>query len=59
MIGSDEGIKLRSTADKVLGATIGNVYGITRGLGVGTEMGSLDDSFYGYNHDKLDGLFFV
>ena len=42
MFGSDEGIKLRSTDIKLLGTIIGNVYRITLGLDVGTDLDSLD-----------------
>ena len=57
MLGSDEGIKLVSTNGKLLSTIIGNVYGITTGLDVGTELGYLDGSYVGFNDDKLEGLF--
>ena len=43
---SDEGIKLVSTDVKVLGTILGNVYGITLEIDVGTYMGSLNGYFY-------------
>ena len=57
MLGSDEGIKLVYNDGKVLRTTLGNVDGITLGLDVGSNMGSLDGSFDDYNFGKLDGLF--
>ena len=33
-----------------------NVYGITLGIVVGTDLGSLDGPFDGYNDVKLEGL---
>ena len=59
LLGSDEGIKLLSTDGKMLGTIRVNVYGITLGLDVGTELGFLDGSFYGSNGGKLGGLFIV
>ena len=56
VIGSDEGIKLRSTDDKVFGTILGNVDRITLGLDIGTELGFLDGSFYGSIEEKLEGL---
>ena len=41
---------------KVIGSILENVDGITLRLDVGTELGSLYGSFYGYNYDKLEGL---
>ena len=41
----------------MIGTIFRNVYGITIGLDVGTELGSLDRSFDGYNYGKLEGLF--
>ena len=35
---------------------LGNVYGITLGLNVGTELRSLDGYFDIFNNDKLEGL---
>ena len=53
LIGSDEGIKLVSADDKVLGIILGNVDGIILGIDDRTDLRSLDESFDGYN----DGLF--
>ena len=39
MIGSDEGIKLGCTYGKVFGTIIGNIYKITLGLYIGTDLG--------------------
>ena len=36
---------------------LGNVYGITLRLDIGTELEFLDESFDGYNEGKLEGLF--
>ena len=52
----DEGIKLGSTSGKVLVNILGNVYGITPGLDVGTNLGYLDGSFDVFNDGKLKGL---
>ena len=41
VIGSDEGIKLRSTYGEVIGTILGNIDVITLGLDVVTGMGSL------------------
>ena len=41
----------------MLGAVLGNVYGITLGVDVGTEMGYLGGSFYDYKSGNLKGLF--
>ena len=38
-LGSDKGIKLGSTDDKVLGTILGNIYGMTLGLDIGKELG--------------------
>ena len=54
---SDEGIKLISTAGKVLGTVLVNVDGITLGLDVRTYLGLLDGYFDGFNDEKLEGLF--
>ena len=58
-VGYDEGIKLGlSDSDgEVLGTIPVNVDGITLGLDVVTELGSLDGSFDGSNDGKLEGLF--
>ena len=50
IIGYDEGIKLGFSCGKVLGAILVNIDGITIELDVGTELGSLDESFDGYNY---------
>ena len=49
-VGSDEGIKLGlyDSDGEVLGTIPVNVDGITLGLDVGTELGSLDGSFDGF-----------
>ena len=39
---SDEGIKMGLFGGEILGILLGNVDGIILGLGVGTELGSLD-----------------
>ena len=41
----------------MLGTILVNVDVITLGIGVGTDIGSLDGSFYGYNDGKLEVLF--
>ena len=53
VLGSDGGIKLRSTDGKVIGTILGNVYRITLGIDIGTELGFLDGSFDGYNECKI------
>ena len=53
VLGSDEGIKLGLFDDKVLGNILVNVDGITLRLDIGTELGSLDVYFDGYNDDNL------
>ena len=50
---SEKGIKLGSTDVKVLGTILVNIDGITLGLDIGTELGSLDGSFYGSNDGNL------
>ena len=57
MLVSDKVTKLGSTDDKVLDTIIGNAYGITLGIDVERELGSLDGSFYCYNGSKPEGLF--
>ena len=42
---------------RVLGTILVNIDGITFGFDVGTELGSVDGSFDGFNDDKLEGLF--
>ena len=56
MLGYDKGIKPIYSDGKVLGSKLLNVYGITLGVGVGIELGSLYVSFDGYNYYKLEGL---
>ena len=56
LLGSDECIKNLSTDRKVLVTLLGNVYGMTLGIYVGTWMESLDGSFHGINGDKLNAL---
>ena len=41
----------------MFGNTLGNVDGITLGVYVVTELGSLDGSLNGSNYGKLEGLF--
>ena len=41
----------------MLGTILVNVHGITPGIDVETDMGSLDGCFDGSNYDKLEGLF--
>ena len=53
-LGSDEGIKLRSTDIKLLSNILGNVDGITLGIDIGTELGFLHGSFDGSNDVKLE-----
>ena len=57
MVGSDECIKLGYTDGKVLGTILGNAYLITLGIDVGTELDSLDVSFYCSNVGKIEGGF--
>ena len=57
MIGSDEFIKLRYTDVKLIGSIFENVDGITLGLDVGTDIGSIDRPFDISNDGKLEGLF--
>ena len=53
MIGSDESIKLVSNDGKVLGTIPGNLYVITRGIDVGTELGPFDGSLDRFNYGKF------
>ena len=53
VIDSDEGIKLRYFNDKVLGTILGNIYGITFGIDVGTYLIPWYEYFDGYNENKL------
>ena len=55
MIGSDEGIKLGYTNGKVFGTIIGNVYVITLGIDVGTDLGSLYRLFMVLMMESLRG----
>ena len=57
MLGFDEGIKMGLSDVKAIGAILGDVYGITIGIDVGTELVSLDGPFDGSNYCKLEGLF--
>ena len=41
----------------MLGNILGDVDGITLGIYVGTELGSLYVSFDGFNNGKIEGLF--
>ena len=59
VIGSDEGTKLGISDVKVIGNILGNVYGITLGINVGTELRSLDGSFYCYNDFMIERLLLV
>ena len=45
VIGTNEGINMGYTGGKVLATILVNVYGITLGIDVGTELSSLDGSF--------------
>ena len=54
---SDEGIKLGSTDGKVLGNILVNVYGITLGLDVATELGFLEEFFDYFNDGNIEALF--
>ena len=56
MIDSDEGIILLISHSKVLVNILEFVYGITLGLDVVTDLGSLDGLFDGSNEGKLYGL---
>ena len=56
LIGSYEGIKLGSNHVKVIGAILVNVDGITLGIGVGIDLGSLYGSFDRSNDGKLEVL---
>ena len=54
MLGSDECIKLVISDGKVFGALPENVYVITLGFDVGTDIGSLDRYVDGSNFGKLE-----
>ena len=53
-LGSDDGVKLRSTDSKLLSNILGNVDGITLGIDIGTELGFLHGSFDGSNVVKFE-----
>ena len=53
MLGSDKGIKLGSNDVKVIVTVLGNVYVITLGIDVGTELVYLDGSFDSFNDGIL------
>ena len=57
VIGFDKDMNLGFYDGKVLDTILVNVYGITLGLDVGTELVSLDGSFDGFSYGILDGLF--
>ena len=57
MFGSDESIRLELFYSKVVGTILLNLDGITLGIDVVTDMGSLDVSFDGYNYGNLEGLY--
>ena len=59
MVGSDEGIKLVSTDDEVIGTILRYVDVITIVIDIGSELRSLDQSFDGSNDEELEGLFLV
>ena len=50
---SEKYIKLGLSDSKLIGTILVNVYGITLGLDVGIELGSLDESFGGSNDGKI------
>ena len=52
----DEGTKLISTDIKLLSTILGDLYVITIEIDVRTELYSLDLSFDGSNHGKLDSF---
>ena len=54
---SDEVIKIGSTDGKVIGTILVNVDGITLGLDIGTNLGSIYGSFDAFNNGKLEVLF--
>ena len=45
-----------SFRDELFVTILGDVYGITLGIGVRIELGSLDRYFYGCNDGKFEGL---
>ena len=56
VIGFDKDMNLGFYDGKVIDTILVNVYGITLGLDVGTELVSLDGSFDGFSYGILDGL---
>ena len=56
MFGSDDSIKLGYTDSKLIGTIVGNIYKITLGIDVGTELVYLDGSFDGSNDGNIEGL---
>ena len=56
MLGSNKGFNLVLPYGKVLVTILGHVDVITLEIDFGTELDSLDGSFYGYNDGKLEGL---
>ena len=57
VLGYDEGIKLEFSHGVELFNIPLNVYGIKIRIGIGTDMGSLDESFDGSNDGKREDLF--
>ena len=57
VLGSDEGVKLGLSDGKFLGIILFDAVGITRGLDVGTDMVSLNESYDGYIDGNLLSLF--
>ena len=55
MLVTDECIKLISTDGKVLGTLCWDVDGITLGLAVWLDLGTLDGSSDGFNDSELEG----
>ena len=53
------GCLLGYTDGKLFGTILGNVYRITLRLDIGTDLGFLDGSSYGYNEGKLEALLLV
>ena len=56
VLSSDDDNKLLLFVGKVLGTILGDVHGITLGLDIWTELGSLGESVDGSNDGKLDVL---
>ena len=57
-LGSDEVIKMGYSDGKVFGTILVNVYVITLGLDIGTDLVSLYEAFDGSNYSKIQGLLF-